>query len=252
MGDSADHITEADIWLSRSNIVQARSQRLLQSWLPTAQNTASTPAEDNDGQDDFVAMTESAGLGTAPAESEFEVDGILKKRHASSNDKLLEQLLGKKAAAAKKKEQALARQTKTNIALGRAAPVPAPAKGTSATPSRPVDDDSEDEDEPGRAATFTGKRVTRDNNLPAYAAAGSSRRGATPIDEDAEPPDPRDDAATIAAMKNGTSQAHQEPPASEDGGPPRKKNKSTSYLDELLSKKKQRKKTKNKTFTGTT
>ena len=237
-----EQITEADIWLSRVNIAQARSQKLLQSWLPKsgAQTSSSTPAEDDD-EDDFVGMTESSGLGTAPKDSEFEVDGVLKKRHASSNDKLLEQLLGKKAAAAKRNEQAQARQTKSNIALGRAAPVPVNGASTSAKPGASKEDDSEDEDEPGRAATFTGKKVTRDRNLPAYATGGSGRRGVTPIDEDAEPPDPREDAATIEAMKNGTSQAHQEPPAeSEDEAPP-KKRKATSYLDELLSKKKKKK-----------
>ncbi|KAF2209550.1 hypothetical protein CERZMDRAFT_100341 [Cercospora zeae-maydis SCOH1-5] len=243
----AEHASDADVWLSRVNIAQARSQRLLQSWLPKNAAPSSTPAEgdDDDDQDNFTGLTESAGLGTKPKESDFEVDGILKKRHASSNDKLLEQLLGKKAAAAKKKEQALAKQSKSNIALGRAAPVsangtPASAKGGLARPAVPAVD-SEDEDEPGRAATFTGRKVTRDRHSPAYATRGGGARGATPIDEHATPPDPREDAATIKAMKDGISQASQEQAeAQADSARPRKK-KTTSYLDELLSKKKRKK-----------
>lgn len=243
----AEQASDADVWLSRVSIAQARSQRLLQSWLPKNATSSSTPAEDEDDhdQDDFTGLTESAGLGTKPKESDFEVDGILKKRHASSNDKLLEQLLGKKAAAAKKKEQALAKQAKSNIALGRAAPLPAngtsvSGKGAPARSAQPADN-SDDEDEPGRAATFTGKKVTRDRHLPAYATGGTGARSTTPIEEDATPPDPRDDAATIKAIEKGTSRAlHQQIEGEEESARPRKK-KATSYLDELLSKKKRKK-----------
>ncbi|KAM3421272.1 hypothetical protein BST61_g1674 [Cercospora zeina] len=243
-----EHASDADIWLSRVNIAQARSQRLLQSWLPKNAASRSTPAQgedDDDDQDNFTGLTESAGLGTKPKESDSEVDGIFKKRHASSNDKLLEQLLGKKAAAAKKKERALAKQSKSNIALGRAAPLsahgtPASAKSAPGSPAVPAVD-SDGEDEPGRAATFMSKKVTRDRKLPAYATQGSALRGTTPIDEDATPLDPREDAATIKAMKDGISQASQgQAEVQADSARPRKK-KTTSYLDEVLSKKKRKK-----------
>ncbi|USW55138.1 hypothetical protein Slin15195_G084570 [Septoria linicola] len=261
----ADQISEADIWLSRVNIAHARSQKLLESWLPKS-NSSSTSAttnsnthedENDQEEDDFIGMTESAGLGTRPKDSDVEVDGILKKRHASSQDKLLEQLLGKKAAAAKRKEQAFAKQTKSNIALGRTGPLPAtslsapsskPGPSSSSSRSAPAivaeDDDDDEEDEPGRAATFTGKRITRDRNLPAYAVGGDhGGRDSSPIDADATPPDPRDDVATIKAMVKGTSQAEHElaeSDAEEEEQRPRKK-KATSYLDELLSKKKKKK-----------
>ncbi|KAI7515220.1 hypothetical protein KC316_g21563, partial [Hortaea werneckii] len=59
--------SEADVILNRTNVALARSQRLIQSWLPPKPSEESaatqlTPAEDD--EEDFKGLDETAGIGS--------------------------------------------------------------------------------------------------------------------------------------------------------------------------------------------
>lgn len=142
-------LSEADVILNRTNIALARSQRLIQSWLPArteAEQGKVAPTEDDER--DFVGMTEAGGIGSKRA---FEDDDLpmLKRTRLSSNDKLLEQWLGKKAAQAKRKSQEAHKSTTVSRH--------AAAKQAASEPTAGRLSESDDEGE-GRAAAFRSKK----------------------------------------------------------------------------------------------
>lgn len=214
--------SEADIWFNKL----ALKQQQLPSLFP--QTNGQFPQNVEDGEEDFDALDDTAGLGMPKKdETDSQIDLLLKKRNMS-NDRLLETLIGKKAADAKRRSQAA---SKTNIASNHAAPKPV------TTSSRPRQESSDDEEEMGRASAFTSKRKTRDRDLPAYTVGGADSPAR--VDIDAQPEDPREDMATVQALANG-DQAQKEGDSGEEHKPSKKK--ATSYLDELLSSKKKKKK----------
>ena len=108
--------SQADVILNRTNVALARSRRLIQSWLPPPPpptSNQSAPQQDaaaQDGSDsdsDFEGLDEFAGLGSTKRKTDDVglPDGALQRRKLASNEKLLEQLLGKKAVAERKKER---------------------------------------------------------------------------------------------------------------------------------------------------
>ncbi|OCL13985.1 hypothetical protein AOQ84DRAFT_270621, partial [Glonium stellatum] len=93
--------SEADIIFNRASVALAKSQRLIASWLPpkTHEELANTKSEEElekEEKDIFTPVPELLGVG-APLPKDVN-DGSFKRRELSSNDKLLKQLLGKKAA----------------------------------------------------------------------------------------------------------------------------------------------------------
>ncbi|KAK0936814.1 hypothetical protein LTR29_011588 [Friedmanniomyces endolithicus] len=98
----------ADIILNRQAVALARSRRLVQSWLPQKPTTADEELPNpqptaGEEDDDWEGMTELQGVGSKrKAEDEGVLDG-LKRKKLSSDNKLLELLLGKKAAQARRK-----------------------------------------------------------------------------------------------------------------------------------------------------
>ncbi|KAK0252754.1 hypothetical protein LTR35_003247 [Friedmanniomyces endolithicus] len=98
----------ADIILNRQAVALARSRRLVQSWLPQKPTTADEELPNpqptaGEEDDDWEGMTELQGVGSKrKAEDEGVLDG-LKRKKLSSDNKLLELLLGKKAAQSRKK-----------------------------------------------------------------------------------------------------------------------------------------------------
>jgi hypothetical protein len=232
--------SEGDIWLSRINVSLARSQRVLQSWLPPKDTTTATASSQNDVNDDeddedFTAMGESVGVG---AKTSLNDDSLpSKSKLSATNQKLLEQLLGKKAANAKLKEQKPHRSTN---GLDASKPMPSSSKPAPGAQGNVSDDDEED----GRAAILTsssrGARKVRDTKRPAYATVGDSRE--TMINTDAEPPDPREDPATVLEIisQNNTADVEDLQDAAEEVKRPAKR-KATSYMDEVLAKKKKKK-----------
>jgi hypothetical protein len=152
-------------------------------------------------------------------------DGSFTKRTPTSNDKLLEQLLGrKKAKAHLAAQQDLSRPGSKSQKQGR----PTPAKK----------EESEDEEE-GRAATFKSKRTRKPQPKP--------------VAQDES--DDEDEESRAKRLKTGTETSHvqeevakePEEPASDEEEAPKQasrkaKAKPKSFLDEILaerSKKKQ-------------
>lgn len=224
---ASDKVSDGDLYASKYNVSLARSQALLQSWLPAKPDQNVTPAEDDDDSD-FKPMSEAAGLGAATS-SDSAISDVLRRSRAS-NDKLLENLLGKKAAQARKKSMEAAKVKHTPSGPSKPAPLSRPAE------------DSEEEGEVGRVAAFSSRSKTRDRNIPAYTAPGGIADDI--LHEDAEPPDPREDLATVVEMV-----VEQMPNLDEDVRP--KKRKAGSYLDEILAGKASKKKKKSKKKSAT-
>jgi len=232
-----DALSQADIIFNRTNVALARSQRLIQSWLPPkpqAEDQNSTDSLANqDEDDDFRGDSEIGGIGSAAQKDDSGLpEGAFKRRNPGANDKLLDSLLGKKAANAHRKAQALA---KSATAQPLSAPKPV-AKETSKRPAQ----DSDSDDEGGRAAAFKSKRSKPSKPQPKMSEEAAED------DADAHAADDE-----IAVNETGPSF---EPPqeastASKTGG----RKRPASYLDELLGQKanKKNKKKKKSTVTAT-
>ncbi|CZT16479.1 uncharacterized protein RCC_02322 [Ramularia collo-cygni] len=228
-------VSEADIWLAKMNVGLSRSERVLQSWMRPAQSldngtSSSQIAKGDDNSDeDFTAMAGSGGIGTV-ASADDAVPG--RKKLSDGNQKLLEHLLGKRAAAAKMKEKKP--HTSANGQSG-SKPMPVESKSRTTMPA----DDSEDDEEMGRASTLSsrgmGGRKVRDTKRPAYTTAGGEEDNI--VDPDVEPSDPREDLATVAELV--TQEKHDAQAVKRPA-----KRKATSYMDEMLAKKKSRGKKK--------
>ncbi|CAD0013326.1 hypothetical protein D6D19_02023 [Aureobasidium pullulans] len=192
--------SDADVIFNRANVALARSQHLVQSWLPPkpAQDVVqSKTAQELLKEDEelFKPTPELLGLGASAPDADS--DPLLKKRPGANNDRLLEQLLGKKAARGH-----------------RASSKPQPAPKTPVTQKTGADQlgADEDDDEEGRA-----NMVASNSLLKRKGSAQSSTR------------------KTAATSKNPDKV--REPPSDEDDGPPPNKKRPGSYLDQLLAEK---------------
>ncbi|KAF2165592.1 hypothetical protein M409DRAFT_23885 [Zasmidium cellare ATCC 36951] len=226
-----DQIPESEIWASRSNVLFARSQRVLQSWIPSNQ---SNNQQDEDDESDFKGTRDAAGVGAVNQDEDSELDGILRRKR-TDNDKLLEHLIGKKAAEARRKSQR-ADAGKSMSLSKHAAPKPITSTSGKVRVASRAQDSEDEEEEMGRAATFTSKQ-RRDAKTPAYATAGG--QADVEVDADAEPPDPREELATVKELVKQDEEQDTKP----------KRRKVGSYLDEVLAQsgkkgKKKKKKTK--------
>lgn len=161
-----ESLSQADIILNRTNVALARSQRLIQSWLPPKpqaehQDSPHQPAADED-DDDFRGDSEIGGIGSAAqrADDSGLPEGVFKRRNPGANDKLLDSLLGKKAANAHRKAQAQAKSAAGAGAGLGAAQQGATSKSWTKEPvkKRSAQDSDSDEEEGGRAAAFKSKR----------------------------------------------------------------------------------------------
>lgn len=227
----ADQISEDQILLNKHNVLLARSRAVLQSWVTAKHDESSNTPEDEDDESDLQGMREVAGLGAVNQDEDSELDGILKRKR-TDQDKLLENLIGKKAAEARKKSQKAVAGKSMSMSRHAAPKSITSTASRAKVASRPQDSEDEDE-EMGRAATFTSRK-TRDTKSPAYATV----KGESPVDvdPDAEPPDPREEPATLKELAKSEDTQETKP----------KKRKVGSYLDEVLghngkkSKKKKR------------
>lgn len=215
----ADQLSAADVFLNRQNVILARSQRLIQSWLPPAPSSTveqGTSQQHHDDGADFEGEDELAGIGSKrKAEDEGLPDGAFKRKKLASNDKLLEQLLGKKAANARKKTQEAERGAK------HAAPKPLAAR-----PKVEKTAEESDEEEGGRAAAFKSRKQKATVPPPQAAEVDAEDDGA---------------AGEQSGIVEGSSSAALPTPADE-APTPAKKPKTGSYLDEILGQKAAKKK----------
>ena len=227
-----DALSQADIIFNRTNVALARSQRLIQSWLPPKPEAENqdTPANQDD-DDDFRGDSEIGGIGSAVQKDDSGLpEGAFKRRNPGANDKLLDSLLGKRAANAHRKAQALAKNA-------TAQPQTAAKPLVKETPKRPAQD-SDSDDEGGRAAAFKSKRPRPSKPQPKIAEE------ATDNDTDARVADEE--------VKANVKEPSPEPPqetstASKSGG----RKRPASYLDELLGQKANKKSKKKKKAAAT-
>lgn len=226
-------LAQADIILNRTNVALARSQRLIASWLPPKDAAEpQTSAQQNDDEDeDFRGDSEIGGIGSAAQRDDSGLpDGAFKRRKLGANDKLLESLLGKKAANAHRKAQQQGGRGSAGLAQSASKPL------SKEQPRRqPVEEDS-DEDEGGRAAAFKSRK-------------GKAKQPAAPT-QDA---DGDDDAVPGAGAEELAGQAlHTEPkPVASQPSPMAGKKRPASYLDELLAQKASKKSKKKKKSAAT-
>ncbi|KJX93364.1 hypothetical protein TI39_contig4330g00015 [Zymoseptoria brevis] len=232
--------SEGDIFLSKINVAFARSQGILQSWMPQKHSSSATQlskndAYDKDSDEEDYATTGEAGIGDTTSVGD---DGLSSKSQLNpASQKLLEQLLGKKAANAKLKEQ---KPHRSANGFDASKPMPTTSPSTPATATT-VPNDSDDEEE-GRAAMLTsssrrGTRKVRDRKRPAYVTAGGSADAI--LDPDVEPPGPREDPATVREILGQDEEVASQKEEVEEKRPA--KRKATSFMDEMLAKKKKKK-----------
>jgi hypothetical protein len=226
-----DALSQADIIFNRTNVALARSQRLIASWLPpkpeSEQQESTKAAADED--DDFRGDSEIGGIGSMAQKDDSGLpEGAFKRRNPGANDKLLDSLLGKKAANAHRKAQALAKSA-------NAQSMEAPKPAVKEKPKRPAED-SDSEEEGGRAAAFKSKRAKPSKPQPKAQ------------ENDAEDGAHMDTDTPEASVEAKAAELTLQPP--QDANTPAKSNgrkRPASYLDELLGQKANKKnKKKNK------
>lgn len=228
---AAGQLSEGDIWFSRYNVHAAKDQNVLRSLLGGSTADSTNNPQDQDDESDFKGTREVAGLGAVNQDEDSELNGILKRKR-TDNDKLLENLMGKKAAEAHKKARKAEPGTSMSVSK-HAAPKSVNSSTSKSKPqSRPQD--SDEEEEVGRAGAFTSKKKTRDAKVPAYVTTGG--KAAEKVDPDAEPPDSREEIATVKELVKQDGEEDMKP----------KKRKVGSYLDEVLGKRGKRGKKKKK------
>ncbi|CAG8287386.1 unnamed protein product [Penicillium olsonii] len=169
--------SESDVILNRANVALSRSQRLVASWLPKADDEAPTKTDEELQREEdeiFTAVPETLGIG-APLPQKA-ADGSWNRSDLDSNDKLRKQLLGKnydrvmKAAAEEK-----------------AAAKAAAAKPVQTQPETTVD---ESDEEDGRAAMLSKQRKRKGAPAvhPAVAAAEAEAEAEKEKSDDAKGP----------------------------------------------------------------
>ncbi|KAF1932657.1 uncharacterized protein M421DRAFT_416277 [Didymella exigua CBS 183.55] len=227
-----------DVLGNKFSLVNAKSSKLLTSWMGDAPTAPSASHVAEDGKDEDADLKQSDyghdRLGVGHAVPKDIADGSFTRRAPTSNDKLLEQLIGKKRAkahlAAKQEaERASARQQ--------------PAWQNQQKPIVQGAEESEDEEE-SRAATIAsrGKRNDKAKPQPKSKSVESKKKneGTGPVEADDESNDaarskeqPKDDSDDDIDLK-----------------PKKRVKKSrakpTSYLDELLAERSKKKKGKGK------
>ena len=209
----------ADVVLNRHNVALARSRRILQSWLPPAPPAEAGAHEEldmNDDDDDAGTLNEVGGMGSRTGQEDVDAFGLPRKKH-STNDKLLEQIMGKRGAEAKRKQNAKEGKAAVGSRHGKTLPLVEKPKQEK---KRAVE--SDDDDEGGRATAFKSRKM-RSVVVPREIAIEALDR------EDIG------QAATGQPIDASTTLEPADKPS---------KRKTNSYLDEVLAKKSKKKKNK--------
>lgn len=239
-----DKSTDADLRIAAmfntSNVAMARSQKILQSWLPTTSSQddireSSSNYTIGEDEDDFKELNEISGIGSNSANaSDFPDKGALHTK-LTSNDRLREQIMGKKAAQAHKKSKEMTVGRSMSAAKPQA---PKLAVGAETARAKTVVEDTDDEGE-GRAASFKSKRSNA-RKAPVEAASQDENEAG------AGAQDGEEDGMNFAVTENSVP-INTDKAADENSKPT--KRKAASYLDELLAEKSRKKSRKKKKAT---
>nr|XP_023907982.1 uncharacterized protein LOC112019701 [Quercus suber]POF16584.1 hypothetical protein CFP56_24102 [Quercus suber] len=158
--DSLTPSQRAEILLNRTNVALARSQRLIDSWLPPKPQSSSGVVQrlDDDDEESFKSMSETAGVGSAKAFAAEEESARRKIGLTKGNERLLETMLGRKGA----REKMRSLGNGSGVAGGHVAVKK--MDGVEAEPRNrnmvQADNEVENEDEEDRVARF-GERKRR-------------------------------------------------------------------------------------------
>ncbi|KAF2793963.1 hypothetical protein K505DRAFT_200435, partial [Melanomma pulvis-pyrius CBS 109.77] len=236
--------SDGDVLSNKTNVLLAKKQRLLASWLgPT--NDSENANEKLEREREREAM-EDEMLGPEQFGIDAEIpksikDGSFTQRPLTSKDKLLETLIGKKAAKAHIAAQQTTRKNATPIKFDKPVRTPKPAE-------------SDDEDE-GRTAAFKSKRQRTRKPMP------------MPMPVDLDMPEAQEDAPETdlphrlantgdnledATLENEPVVVPKRNQTEDDSGPEntnpirsrKQKPISGSYLDEILAERSKKKKKK--------
>ncbi|GAB7339601.1 hypothetical protein MBLNU457_6199t1 [Dothideomycetes sp. NU457] len=214
---------EADVIFNRANLALARSQRLIQSWLgpaPTSSEAEKTEEElEKEDRELFKPEPETLGVGAKVPEDELDAFG-LKRKSTTSGDKLLEQLLGKKAAHGHRASKARVQRD-------------VPQQNNKA----PTQDAVSEDEEEGRASMIKSKasrkRERKPVNEPQPEENTANEESARDFEPDIEPP-------ATKMVKEDSDEAEQSSRSAKS------KRKGMSYMDQLLEEKARKKKKKKK------
>ncbi|KAF3011045.1 hypothetical protein E8E13_011064 [Curvularia kusanoi] len=221
-----------DVLGNRFSLMNAKSSKLLSSWMGDEPAAAPSANDVSDTQDDDADLKQAQyghdRLGVGSAIPKDIADGSFVRRAPTSNDKLLEQLIGKKRAKAH-----LAAKQEAERASARQQPTWQQKKEEKKV------EESEDEEE-GRAATIASKRQKK------MGAKGASR---------GKSGEEKADAAEVAgeslAVEESADVASKDVSDDDIDLKPKKRVKKsrakpTSFLDELLAERSKKKKGKGK------
>ncbi|ORY02947.1 hypothetical protein BCR34DRAFT_447855, partial [Clohesyomyces aquaticus] len=218
--------SEGDVLFNRMSVGVAKGQRLLASWggLPAEEREPVNPDQERDELADEVQGPETIGVGgIIPKDIE---DGSFTRRPLTSNDRLLEQLIGKKAAKEHRASKPAPRDASNPQKFGR-------------KPETSKREPSDDEEE-GRASAFRSKR-TKTNRMPPPKTTIARDDGETAVGETESPQEGGSDST--ATMKKTVTGPEPGQPEEEDATSARPvKPKSGSYLDEILAERSKKKK----------
>ncbi|KAF2151389.1 hypothetical protein K461DRAFT_295444 [Myriangium duriaei CBS 260.36] len=209
---------DAEVIFNRANVVLARSQKVIESWLgpPAADKSSGGNLWEQTEEDESDFKPEPEGLGVgAEAPNSNDIGIALKRKTTASTDRLLEQLIGKNAA---KQHQAKNAVNRTSARHGATKPL---KNNEAAKQPQPIDDDSDESE--GRAAMFKSKSSRKRGRAANAKLSGESLdKPASQVVSD----DDGDDGG-----KSGQ-------------GPAKRRATASSYLDQVLAAKGSKKKTK--------
>jgi hypothetical protein len=224
---------EGDVLANKVNLFLVKQQKLLASI--TGGGSASTNApksETETEKDDFDSEEfgyDRIGVGgKIPKDVQ---DGSFTKKTNITNDKLLEQLMGKKRAKAHLASKAAqANQSQTKVFIGK--------------PTQPAKPEESEDEEEGRAAAFKSKRKkpTGQPKPPQEEDKPEDSEKASGMETADANPDLNDETNPAAQLPTRRKVEDSD----SDDAPRPKKAKKGSYLDEILAQKAAKKKKKNK------
>lgn len=236
--DIAKQKAEQDAILARVSVALARSQRLIDSWLPASSSSQHHNEEDEANKNaSWGGLPDRVGLGGKVDG----VGGVANGRSAETSelDKLRKQLMGKKAgniAGLGATRSGLVASKSMNLhrnGIGNTVTNGATASATRKDAGR-TKPDSESEDEGGRSAAFKSKKQpVEGSNLkvhPAVAALEAGKSHNAPDEKSGSRGEGRE--AQAKAHQNGK--------------------RKMSYLDEVLAERARKKKQKKKKKTAAT
>ncbi|KAH7400598.1 hypothetical protein DE146DRAFT_611501 [Phaeosphaeria sp. MPI-PUGE-AT-0046c] len=229
--------SDGDVLANKLSLGLANRQKLLASLMgPPADASAASETSKNEEEDAELEHINFGHdrLGVGGILPKDVADGTFMRRSTTSNDKLLEQLIGKKRAKAH-----LAAKQQTERAGSQQVPKP----GRRPVPKKEESDDEEE----GRAATFKSKRRKVGQSKKAPSSEDEVNDGAAdhPTVEDPEEGLEQENAPKILDdVDEGSDAAPVK--AKPKSLPSRGRAKPTSYLDEILAERSKKKKNKSK------